>query len=235
MNKIKKLLPLAIFIIGFIFLINSPLGDYLSFDALQENRQALLEFRDANYLLAVLMFMGLYIICVAFSLPFASFLTITAGFLFAKFTGTFLVVTSATLGALCIFFAAKTVLGDSLRSKAGPWLTKLEAGFKENATSYMLVLRLVPLFPFFVVNIVPALLNVRASTFTITTFLGIIPGSFVFCTVGAGLGSIFDSGEKFTPAGILTPDIILALVGLAVLSMVPVLYKKIKGKQSANS
>ncbi len=230
MAKIKKLLPLIILIIGFILLIRSPLGDYLSFAALQEHRQTLLAFRDGNYLLAVLIFMGLYTVCVAFSLPFASFLTVTSGFLFAQYVGTLLVITSATIGALCIFFAAKTVIGDSLRSKAGPWLAKLEGGFKENAVSYMLILRLVPLFPFFVINIVPALLNVRASVFVVTTFIGIIPGSFVFATVGAGLGSVFDSGEGFTPAGILTPEIIIALIGLAVLAFIPVIYKKIKGK-----
>ena len=228
MALLKKFLPLVILVAGFILLINSPLADYLSFNALQEHRETLLTFRDANYLLAILLFMGLYIISVAFSLPFASFLTITGGFLFAKYVGTLLVVSSATIGALCIFFAAKTVVGDALRKKAGPWLEKLQDGFKEGAVSYLLILRLVPLFPFFVVNIVPALLNVRASLFAVTTFFGIIPGTFVFCTVGAGLGSVFDSGEEFTPAGILTPDIIIALIGLAVLALIPVIYKKIK-------
>ncbi len=228
MALLKKFLPLVILVAGFILLIKSPLADYLSFNALQEHRETLLTFRDANYLLAILLFMGLYIISVAFSLPFASFLTITGGFLFAKYVGTLLVVSSATIGALCIFFAAKTVVGDALRKKAGPWLEKLQDGFKEGAVSYLLILRLVPLFPFFVVNIVPALLNVRASLFAVTTFFGIIPGTFVFCTVGAGLGSVFDSGEEFTPAGILTPDIIIALIGLAVLALIPVIYKKIK-------
>ncbi|MBM3224431.1 MAG: TVP38/TMEM64 family protein, partial [Candidatus Tectomicrobia bacterium] len=151
---------------------------------------------------------------------------IAGGLLFGALWGTVLTVVSATLGATILFHLAQTALGDTLRSRAGAWLPRLEAGFKANALSYLLVLRLVPLFPFFIVNLVPALLGVPSMTFIAGTFLGIIPGSFVYTTVGAGLGSVFDAGETFSLAGVLTPQLLMALVGLAVLAMLPVAYKK---------
>ena len=127
-----------------------------------------------------------------------------------------------------MFLVAKTVLGEALTTKAGPAMKKMEAGFQENALSYLLVLRLIPLFPFFVVNIVPAFLGVRLGTYAIGTFIGIIPGAFVYATVGAGLGSIFDRQENFSLQGILTSEIVAALIGLAVLAFLPVTYKKIR-------
>ena len=106
----------------------------------------------------------------------------------------------------------------------------MESGFRENALNYLLVLRLIPLFPFFVVNLVPAFLGVSLRIYVLGTLVGIIPGSFVYATVGAGLGSIFDSGEEFSLKGILTPEIVTALVGLAILAIVPVIYKKFRAR-----
>ena len=158
-------------------------------------------------------------------------MTIAGGFLFGTLFGTLLVVLSATAGAVAIFLVAKTSLGEVLRAKAGPWLQQFEAGFRKNAFSYLLVLRLVPLFPFFVVNLVPAFLGVNLRTFAITTLIGIVPGTFVFTSVGAGLGSVFDMGEEFSAAGILTPEVIIALVGLALLSLLPLVYKAISTRR----
>ncbi len=141
-------------------------------------------------------------------------------------------VLGATPGAAALSLVAKTSFGDARRAKAGPWLKKMEAGFQDDAFSYMLVLRLVPLFPFFVVNLVPALLGGRLRTYVVATFVGIIPGAFVFASVGAGLGSVFDSMEEFSPASALTPEVITALVGLAVLSLIPVAYKKLKARRA---
>jgi uncharacterized membrane protein YdjX (TVP38/TMEM64 family) len=110
----------------------------------------------------------------------------------------------------------------------------MEAGFNEDALSYLLVLRLIPAFPFFIVNLVPAFLGVSLRTFVIATFLGITPGTFVFASIGAGLGSIFDSMQEFSLKGALTPQVITALVGLALLSLLPVAYKKIKARRSTS-
>jgi uncharacterized membrane protein YdjX (TVP38/TMEM64 family) len=206
------------------------LNHYVSFQALRENRDALLTWVHTAGALAPLTYMAVYTAAVAFSLPGGAVLSITGGFLFGALWGTVYIVISATIGATLLFLIAKTALGDSLRTRAGAWLQKMEAGFRDNALSYLLVLRFVPLFPFFVVNLVPAFLGVALSTFILGTAIGIIPGSFVYATVGAGLGSLFDAGGEFQARAILTPQILLALGGLTVLALVPVFYKKIKAR-----
>jgi len=220
-----------ILVAGIVTFFALGLERYLSIDVLRQHRAALRAWVEAYGVLAALVFMAVYIVTVAFSLPGAAVLTITGGFLFGAVWGTVVVVVSATLGATVLFLIARTALGDALRARAGPWLHSLEAGFREHALSYLLVLRLVPIFPFFIVNLVPALLGVPISTFALGTFVGIIPGSFVYTTVGAGLGSIFDAGGTFSLTGVLTPQIITALAGLAVLALVPVVYKKLMARR----
>ena len=229
---LKKVLPLIVLAAGIAAFFAFELDQYITFEALRENRGVLTNFVADNPLAAPLVFMAIYATVVAFSVPGGAIMTIAGGFLFGTALGTAWVVLSATLGATILFVIAKTSLGDPLRAKAGPWLKKMENGFQENALSYLLVLRLIPLFPFFVVNLVPAFLGVPLRTYVIGTLLGIVPGSFVFATVGAGLGSIFDSNEAFTATGILTPDIVTALVGLSVLSLLPIAYKKIKARHA---
>jgi len=140
------------------------------------------------------------------------------------------VVVAATVGATAVFLVARSTIGNILRAKAEPALRKMERGFQENALSYLLVLRLIPLFPFWLVNLVPALLGVPLRTYVIGTFLGIIPGVLVFTFAGAGLGSVFDSTEGFSLASVLTPEVITALAGLSVLSLAPVVYKKLRAR-----
>ncbi|MGI9414634.1 MAG: TVP38/TMEM64 family protein [Hyphomicrobiales bacterium] len=231
-GKVKRLAPLAAVAAAIAAAFAFGVQDYLTFDALRENREVLTGFVAQNALSAAFLFMAAYAVATALSLPGGAVLSITGGFLFGTLFGTLWVVIGATLGAVGIFLAARTALGDALRAKAGPWLARMEAGFQENAMSYLLVLRLVPLFPFFVVNLVPAFLGVNLRTFTVATFLGIIPGAFVYVSVGAGLGSVFDQGGEVSASSALTPEVITALVGLAVLSLVPVVYKKIKAKRS---
>jgi uncharacterized membrane protein YdjX (TVP38/TMEM64 family) len=226
----KRLLPLVVLVAGLVVFFALDLHRYLSFEVLRDNREALLNWVRQNGLLAALVYMAIYAVAIAFSLPGGLVLSITGGFLFGTLWGSLYIVIGATVGATALFMIAKSALGDFLRAKAGPWLQKMEAGFRENALSYLLVLRLVPLFPFFVVNLVPAFLGVPLSTYVIGTFFGIMPGVFVFASVGAGLGSIFDKGETFSAAGILTPQIVIALMGLAVLALIPVIYKKRKAR-----
>ncbi len=235
-EKLRRFAPLALIAaaIGAAFAFG--VQDYLSFDALQENRAILTRFVADHAVLAAAIFMAAYAVATALSLPGGAVLSVTGGFLFGSLLGTAWVVVGATAGAVGIFLAARTALGDALKAKAGPWLTKMEDGFKENALSYLLVLRLVPLFPFFIVNLVPAFLNVPLRTYTLGTLLGIIPGTFVYVSVGAGLGSVFEAGNDFSPASVLTPEVVTALVGLSVLSLVPVVYKKLKArKQQADA
>jgi uncharacterized membrane protein YdjX (TVP38/TMEM64 family) len=225
-----RLVPLLVLIAGLVAFFALGLQRYVSFDVLRENREVLLSWVERQGLLAGLVYIAVYALAVAFSLPGGAVMSIAGGFLFGTLWGGIYILIGATLGATALFLIAKTALGDFLRAKAGPWLQKMEAGFRENALSYLLVLRLVPLFPFFVVNLVPAFLGVPLSTYVLGTALGIIPGVFVFASVGAGLGSLFDSGQAFRPSGILTPQIVIALLGLAVLALIPVAYKKIKAR-----
>ncbi|MEM8949812.1 MAG: TVP38/TMEM64 family protein [Pseudomonadota bacterium] len=229
---LRRFLPLAVIAaaIGTAFAFG--IGDYLSFDALRDNRELLTAFVADHVVIAVIGFIALYAVSTALSLPGGAVLSIAGGFLFGSILGTAWIVVGATLGAIVLFLAAKTALGDVLRAKAGPWMKRMEAGFKDNAFSYLLVLRLVPLFPFFVVNLVPAFLGVGLRTFAAATFVGIIPGAFVFASVGAGLGSVFEQGGDFSPAAALTPEVIIALLGLAVLSLVPVGYEKLKARRA---
>ena len=230
--SVKRLLPLVVLALGLIAFFVFDLDRYVTFEALREHREALVGFVDRNVVLAAFVYMAAYAIAVALSLPGGAILSITCGFLFGTVLGTGLVVVAATLGATALFVIAKTALGDALRAKAGPWMNKMAEGFQENEFSYLLVLRLVPLFPFFVVNLVPAFLGVRLANYVLATFIGIIPGAFVFNLAGSGLGSILDSGEELSIAGILTTEIKLALFGLAVLALIPVIYKKVKaGRQ----
>ena len=175
-----------------------------------------------------------YTVMVAFSIPGGAIMTMTGGFLFGTAVAGGLVVVGATVGATAVFLIAKTALGDPLRARAGPALQKMEAGFQENALSYLLILRLVPLFPFFLVNLVPAFLGVSLRVYVSATFFGIIPGTLVFAQVGTGLDSILESGEELSVGTILSGEVLLALIGLAVLSALPVAYKFFQAHKNAN-
>lgn len=229
---IKRLAPLAALGAVAAVVFGFGLDDYLTFEALRANRGLLLGFVGEHLLLAVGLYLAVYAAATAVSLPGGTILSIAGGFLFGAALGTGAIVVGATVGATAVFLIARTALGDALRAKAGPALTKMEAGFQENALSYLLVLRLVPLFPFFLVNLVPAFLGVRLRTYVVGTFFGIIPGAFVFAFAGAGLGSVFDSAESFSPGSVLTPEVIVALLGLASLALVPVVYKKLKARRA---
>jgi len=229
----RRLIPVLVFVAGLVAFFALGLERYLAIDALRQHRGVLRAWVETSGVLTALVFMAIYIITVAFSLPGATVLSIASGFLFGPGWGTLLVIISATLGATALFSIAKTTLGDAFRARAGAWLPRLEAGFKEHALSYLIVLRLVPIFPFFIINLVPAFLGVPLATFVLGTFVGIIPGSFVYATVGAGLGSVFDAGGTFSLRGVLTPQIVTALVGLAVLALVPIVYKKIMAHRGA--
>lgn len=226
----QKFIPLALIItlIGLYYSLG--LNEYITFTTLKSYRRELLEFVQAYPLLGPTLFMALYTTVIALSVPGGALMTITAGFLFGQIFGTLYVVVAATLGAILIFLITKTALHDLMQSKAAPWFKKMKKGFQDNAFHYLLVIRLIPIFPFFVVNIVPALLGMKLKEYSLATFVGIIPGSFVYASIGVGLGSVFDRGETFSLQGILTPEIIFALCGLALLSILPLLYKKFKKK-----
>lgn len=234
--SVKRAWPLAVIGLGALAFFVLDVNSYVTLENLRENRAVLEAFIKDNLIVAPLLFMAVYTLMVAFSIPAGLVMTTTGGFLFGSVLGTGLSVVAATVGATTLFVIAKTSVGDALRAKAGPWLDKLADGFQRDAFSYLLTLRLIPLFPFFVINLVPAFLGVPLNTFVAATFIGIIPASFVLTYVGVGLSSLVDmtleSGEPFSAAHLLTPEIITALVGLGVLALVPVAYKTIKARRS---
>jgi uncharacterized membrane protein YdjX (TVP38/TMEM64 family) len=222
-----RLVPLIVVVGGLVAFFVLDLDVYLSFEALGDHRQTLVAWRTDHFLLLIASFIVLYGLMVAFSVPGALWMTISGGFLFGPVTGTAASVVGATLGAVTLFLAARFCIGDILRAKAGPAIRKMEAGFRENALSYLFVLRLVPIFPFWLVNLVPALLGVRLWIFLCATFFGIIPGALVFSLVGNGLGSLLDAGEAPDLDIFFEPEILLPIAGLVVLSLIPVIYKKL--------
>lgn len=225
-----RLVPLAVLAVGLVVFFAIGLDSFLSFEALRENRELLTNFVAGKLAVAALIYVLAYILVVAFSLPAGAVLSLAGGFLFGTVTGSILTVIGATIGATLLFLAAKTAFADVLRAKAGAAAERMGKGFQANAFSYLLFLRLIPLFPFWLVNLVPALLNVRLAIYVIATFIGIIPGTVVFVSVGNGLGAVLDSGQDPDLGIIFQPEILWPLIGLAVLSLVPVLYKRLRRK-----
>ena len=209
------------------------LNRYVSYESLQSNRDMLLEFVEQNGFWAVLLFGALYAVVIAFSLPGGAVMTITGGFLFGWLGGGSIVVVCATIGATVLFLIARTAVGGFLEAKAGPFVRKMEDGFRQNALSYLLAMRLIPIFPFWLVNLVPAFLGVSTTTYVIATFFGIIPGTFVYALVGNGLGALFDAGATSDSVlkTIFQPQFLAPLIGLAVLAVLPVLYKKYQNRR----
>src|SRR3990167_3243514 len=228
MHQIKRfwLLIVLLILLGLFFYFD--LNSYLSFASLNRHHTQLQLWTMAHFTQAVLAFIGIYILAVAISVPGAVFLTLTGGFLFGIIWGTLLVVFSATIGAVLVFLAVKSALGNWLAGIAHSWVGCLRKGFQKNAFSYMITLRLIPLFPFWVVNIVPAVLGVQLKTYVLATFLGIIPGSLVYVMVGKGLRHLFAQKQAPDLGIIFTPPILLPLIGLALLSLLPIFYQRYK-------
>ncbi|MBS29391.1 MAG: hypothetical protein CL566_10815 [Alphaproteobacteria bacterium] len=228
---IHRIVPIAVLLAGSVAFFALELDVYVSLEALKENRDTLRTFVSDNRLVAVLAFAAIYAIIIACSLPGGAIMTITGGFLFGAVGGGLVVVVGATVGATALFLITRAALDDVLQAKAWPFVSKLEDGFRKNALSYLIVLRLIPLFPFWLVNLVSALLGVSTATYVIGTFIGIIPGTFVYASVGNGLGALIDTGHDPDLGIIFRPEIFGPLVGLAVLAMLPVIYKKIQEKK----
>lgn len=202
--------------------------DLISYEKLKENRDFLKSLVHAHPYLAPFIYIAAYAVATALSIPGGTLLSVFGGFLFPQPFSTLFVVIGATIGATMVFLIAQTALGKFFKSKASDRLKKMRAGFQKNAASYLLFLRLVPLFPFWLVNLAPALFGVSLSTFIWTTAVGIIPGSFVLTQAGVGLDTIFASGEAFTLDTIFNLQIKIALAALGIFALVPVLIKKFR-------
>ena len=227
-----RLLVVAVLGLGMVAFFASGWQHYLSFETLRAHRTEIMAWIEMHPLTGAAAFATLYTLVVVLVPPSGAVLTVAGGFLFGALAGTAICVVAATLGATLLFLFARFVARDLLHRYAGEAVRRMEAGFRHNAMSYMLVLRLVPLFPFWLVNLAPAFLDVPLRTFVIGTIVGIIPGTAMFAVFGAGLGGILDRNETISLQGVMTPEILASLIGLAVLSMLPVVYKRLKRRRT---
>jgi uncharacterized membrane protein YdjX (TVP38/TMEM64 family) len=228
----RRLLPLGVIALGLILFFALGLDRYLSIEALNRNQEALREWALDRPVLSVGLFMLAYAAAVAISVPGAGLLSIFGGFMFGVLTGTIAVVVAATVGATAIFLAAKGAFADALRSKASGFVDKMRRGFEEDELNYMFVLRLVPAFPFFAINIAAGLLGVSLRNYVIATALGIIPGSLVYVSIGNGFRKGIEAGaEQSLEGALLQPAVLLPVLGLVVLALIPVVVKRVRGKK----
>lgn len=224
----KWLLPLLL-VAGLMVFFLSGANQILSFDTLASHYGEIKHFISDNQVTAYVVFTLSYFIAVSFSLPIASLLTLAGGALFGWVAALFILI-AATAGASVVFIAARSVLAEMLTAKAGPFLQKLEKGFQDNDFQYLLALRLVPIAPFWVVNIVPALLGMRLAPYVIATFIGITPGTLVYVSVATGFDHILAQGQTPDLASLTNIRVVGPLVALGVLALVPTALKKMKGR-----
>ena len=224
MNK-KKLLIAAIVAALIALFFAFDLGRFLTLESLKTNRDALTAFYQKNRLLMAGAFIAIYIIQTALSLPGAAVLSLAAGAIFGALTGTLYVNIGATVGATLAFLVARYLFHDVIQNKFGPRLEKINRELETRGFNYLLFLRLVPLFPFFLINLGAGLTRIPLRTFFFGTMIGIIPGSFVFCNAGASLATITSLKE------VASPRVLGSFALLGLFALVPVLYQKFRGKQ----
>lgn len=237
---IKRGLPLAVLTALVISFFASGLHKHISFDELALRYGELTGFVNDNLVLALLAAIGLYAFAVSAAFPASWLLTVAYGLIFGWAVGAGVVIVGATIGASILFFVAGSLLADFFRNKAGDRLNTMAEGFRSDAVNYMLFLRLAPVFPFLLVNVVPAILGVPFRTFVWTTAVGIIPGTIAYAFAGEGLRSIIGEradacaadmppcGEALTPDDIITTQILIAFFLLAVVSLLPVVLKRLR-------
>ncbi len=218
---VKRWAPVIVIITVLAGVYLSGLNRYLTLEFISKNRQILMDFVEQNRVLALAGYCLFYTIAVAVSFPGASLITIVSGFLFGWFAGGLTTIFAATLGASIIFLAARTSFGTLLQQKAGKRLAKLSEGFQKDAFNYLLVIRLAPVFPFWIINLAPALFGMKFLPYVVATFIGIIPGTFAYAYLGQGLGTTLDSDGS-----LVTPTLVAALGLLALVSAIPIVVKR---------
>ncbi|MGV9010021.1 TVP38/TMEM64 family protein [Brevundimonas sp.] len=233
MDKIRRFLPLIVLIAVVLAIFASGAGRYLNLETLQTHEAALRTFVDDNLVLALLAFIGLYALATAVSFPGAVVLTLAGGFLFGTWLGGAATVVGATIGSVLVFYVVQTSLGEALRAKAeadGGTLKRVIDGVRDGAFGYILTLRLIPLAPFWLVNVAAALANAPLRAYALATLIGIMPATFIYSGIGAGIGAVIARGETPNLGVIFEPRVLLPLVALGLLSLGTTLYQRRRGK-----
>lgn len=248
---VRKWLPIILIAAVSVFAFSKGWHSYLSIDALAANQEWLRRFIEDNLILSGGAYLLLYIVLVALSFPGASLVTITGGFLFGWLAAGTMTAIGATLGASVIFLAAKTSFGAALRKRAGPMLEKFAEGFEKNAFSYLLSLRLLPVFPFWLVNLAPSLFNVPLKTYMSATFIGILPGTYAYSFLGSGLGSVIEAQMQQSGAtsaclsdgsctisidigALVTTELVAAFAALGLVALIPVAVRRFRSGSTPN-
>jgi len=239
---LRKWLPLAVLAALMAIAFSQGLHKELTLSNLIMQRQDLAGIVDQNLVLALAAYLVIYSAAVALSFPGASLLTIAGGFLFGWLLGGVTTIFGATLGACAVFLVARSSFGEVLTNRAGPFLSRLAEGFRKNAFHYLLFLRLTPVFPFWLVNIAPAIFKMPLPSYALATFVGIIPGTFAFTFIGSGLDSVIAAQEKANPgcaaagtceidiSALVTPQLLAAFFALGIASLIPVVLKKLRAR-----
>jgi len=226
-----RLLPLVLAVAVLFVAWSQGWHRLLTLDEIAAHRMALQETVAANQGKAILLFIAIYVAAIAVSLPVSAALTITGGFLFGWLAGAAAALVGATAGATLTFLIARSAVGQSLRRRLAGRFDTLASGFERNAFTYLLALRLAPIFPFFIINVVPALFRVRLVDYVGATFLGIIPGALAYAWLGRGLDSVIEAaaGEEITPSDLVTPEILIAFAALGIVALLPGIVKRLRG------
>lgn len=250
LGMLRRFGLLALVVGAMAFVVMQGWHHHLTLENVVAQRDRFQSYLSEHATVSVLVYVAIYTLFVSLSLPCGLVLTTAGGLLFGWLTGALAAVVGATLGATIVFLIARTAVGDSLSNRAGPWLAKLSQGFQKDALSYMLFLRLVPAFPFWFVNIAPAVLGVPLKTFVLGTLIGILPATFAFASAGAGLDSVILAAKnehaacvalqgadactlKIQASSLLTRELLSALVLVGLVALIPVVLKKWRRSHAA--
>jgi len=244
---LRRLAPVAVVVLVMAVVFAMGWHRFLSLETLVRHHAAIEGFVTARYGLAIATFVAIYVTAVALSIPGAVILTITGGLLFGWLIGALAAIVGATTGATIVFLIARGACGEAILRRAGPLAEKVAQGFRADAFHYLLFLRLVPVFPFWLVNLAPAVVGVRVGTFVLATALGIVPGTFAFALVGGGLDSVIAAQETayraclaagrpecpldFSMTALVTPQLLAALAALGVVALIPVGLRKWRARR----
>lgn len=236
MKQMRRFAPVGVVLLGLALGYAFGLQDYLSLGFLAEQRQELRSYVDSHSLWSAVLFVSVYILAVAFSFPAASILTIFGGFLFGWLLGGALVAVAATIGASILFLATRSAFGNFLRHRVDGVVKTLAEGFRRNAFGYLFVIRLAPVFPFFVVNIAAALFDISLGRFVAATFLGILPGTFAYAYLGQGVDSVLvaaqQTGREAEISDLVTGELTLAFLALAAIALTPTIVRQLRRRGS---
>ena len=227
--SLRRLIPLGLLLVAGVIFVLCGGRRYLTFNTLADNRDVLAALAAHGGALLAAEFILVYFALTALSIPGALIATLVGGFLFGPWLGAIYSLTGATLGATTVFLAARAGLG-GLGEQRMPRIRCLMAGFREDAFNYLLVLRLIPIVPFWAVNLAAGIVGMRLAGFAVATFIGMIPAAFIYASVGNGLGTLLVTGQKPEMHLIFRPNILLPLIGLAILALLPVIYRHRRGR-----